>query len=174
MDLIVDLPPLNLYDPELPIYTTIQPLPSAKTGPHAGITRSLVSHGCIINGVVRNSVLSPGVYVEAGAQVLDSIIFDDTVIAPYVTIHRSIVDKQCWVGAGAHIGFGDDWTPNREEPTHLNTGITLVGKGAKIPADTKVGRNCKIDCWVEPEDFPGNFIPSGTTVLRTRPRHFPA
>ena len=41
---------------------------------------SLLSNGCIIAGRVENSVLSPGVIVEAGAEVRNSILMNDTVI----------------------------------------------------------------------------------------------
>jgi glucose-1-phosphate adenylyltransferase len=78
MDLVIDLPPFNLYDPETGVRTLSVDMPPVKLGPRAQISRSLVSNGCIINGNVFNSVLSPHVYVEEGAHVIDSIVFDDT------------------------------------------------------------------------------------------------
>src|SRR4030043_314136 len=75
MDLVVDLPPFNLYDPESGVKTLSVDMPPVKVGPRAQINRSLVSNGCIINGSVVSYVLSPHVYVEEGAHVIDSIIF---------------------------------------------------------------------------------------------------
>ena len=170
MDLIVDLPPFNLYDPEVPIHSVDRDLPPAKMGPRASITRSLVSHGCIINGTVQNCVLSPGVYVEEEARVSDSVVFDDTFIGQGTVVHRAVLDKEADIGPWCQIGFGDDLTPNRSEPQNLHTGITLIGKGAQVPAGTKIGRNCKVACWAGPEDFPSDFIPSGESVEKKVPR----
>lgn len=172
MDLIVDLPDFNLYDPDTTVLTAGKWKPPVKTGPHATINRCLVSPGCIINGEVRNSVLSPGVYVEEGGKVIDSVVLHDTFVGRGALIERSILDKEVWVGPECHIGFGNDYTPNRDEPDHLDTGITLVGKGAIIPPGVKVGRNCRIGCWVEKGDFATDFIPSGDSVDRKTPRRF--
>ena len=165
MDLIIDLPPFNLYEPGSQVRTPSVDMPPVKLGPKAQVVRSLVSNGCIVNGSVFNSVLSPHVYVEAGAQVIDSIVFDDTIIAKDAVIHRSIIDKECHVAQGCCIGYGDDYSPNKDEPVYLNCGITVVGKGARLPPGLKVGRNCRIDSEVQESDFPTLFVPSGSSVV---------
>jgi glucose-1-phosphate adenylyltransferase len=164
MDLIVDLPPFNLYDPESEVRTLSVDMPPVKLGPKAQISRSLVSNGCIINGRVSNSVLSPHVYVEEGAHVMDSIIFHDTVIGRDAIVHRCIIDKECYIGPGCWVGCGDDYTPNKDEPEHLNCGITVIGKGARLPPGLRVGRNCKIDPGVKESDFSALSIPSGSSI----------
>ncbi len=164
MDLVVDLPQFNLYDPETEVRTLSVDMPPVKLGPRAQISRSLVSNGCIINGTVSNSVLSPHVYVEEGAHVMDSIIFHDTTIAQDAVVHHSIIDKECYVGSGCWIGCGDDYTPNKDEPDYLNVGITVIGKGARLPQGLRVGRNCKIDPGVRESDFSTLCIPSGSSV----------
>ncbi|MEW6142393.1 MAG: glucose-1-phosphate adenylyltransferase [Chloroflexota bacterium] len=170
MDLIVDLPDLNLYGPDFDLRTVPRNLPPVKLGPRSHVSRSLLSEGCIVNGQVENSVLSPGVYVEEGAEIRDSIVFDETTIDRDVVINRSIIDKQVWIGNGAQVGFGDDMTPSQEEPQILNSGITVVGKGAKVPKGTKIGRNCKIGCWIEEDDYVSDFIASGSSVDKKIPR----
>jgi glucose-1-phosphate adenylyltransferase len=165
MDLIVDLPPFNLYEPESQVRTPSVDMPPVKIGLKAQISRSLVSNGCIINGNVLNSVLSPHVYVEEGAQVIDSIVFDDTVIARDAVVHRAIIDKECYIAPGCCLGYGDDYSPNKEEPGNLSSGITIVGKGARLPAGLKVGRNCKIAPDVQESDFTSLFVPSGSSIL---------
>lgn len=172
MDLIADLPPLNLYDPELAIMTAEDSNPPVKSGPRSRISRSLVCNGCIINGEVRNSILSPGVYVEEDARVIDSVVFGDTVIGRGAVVEKAIVDEHSQVGAGCQLGLGDENTPNQEEPQRLNCGITVVGRGAKIPDGAKVGRNCKIGCWVEGGDFESDCVPSGGAVKRRNPKRF--
>jgi len=139
-------------------------MPPVKLGPEAQVSRSLVSHGCIINGKVLNSVLSPSVYVEEGAQVVDSIVLDDTTISQDAVVHYSIVDKQCYIAPGCCIGYGDDYTPNKDEPLYLNCGITVVGKGARLPLGLKVGRNCRINSGVRESDFATLLIPSGSSI----------
>jgi len=166
MDLIIDLPPFNLYEPESQVRTPSVDMPPVKLGPRAQISRSLVSNGCIINGTVLNSVLSPHVYVEEGAQVVDSIVFDDTIISRDAIVHRSILDKECYVAPGCRIGHGDDYTPNKDEPLYLNCGITVIGKGARLPPELKVGRNCRIDPQVQERDFSTLVVPSGSSVSR--------
>ena len=173
MDLIVDLPDLNLYDPAAGIRTIHRGKPPAKMGPNAKVERSLVSNGAIINGRVERSIIFPGVFVEDDAVVTESIIFDDTSVGRGSIVDRAIVDKQVWLGPGCCIGCGDDMTPNKEEPDNLNSGITIVGKGARIPGDIKVGRNCKIYCWVDDTDFPSKDIPSGDSVASKTPRRHP-
>ncbi|MFU8795778.1 MAG: glucose-1-phosphate adenylyltransferase subunit GlgD [Dehalococcoidia bacterium] len=168
MDLIVDLPPFNLYEPENQVRTPSVDMPPVKIGLTAAISRSLVSNGCIINGSVLNSVLSPHVYVEEGARVVDSIVFDDTVIAKDAVVHRAIIDKQCYIASGCRLGNGDDYAPNRDEPANLNCGITVVGKGARLPAGLVVGRNCRIDPDVQEADFPELSVPSGSSVSRKK------
>lgn len=170
MDLMVDLPELNLYDPETGIRTVYQNMPPVKLGPRAEVGRGLVSNGAIINGRVANSVISPRVFVEENAMVKDSIVFEDVTVGKGAIVDRSIVDKQVWISPGCHIGYGDDCTANEEEPEYLNSGITVVGKGAKIPGDVKIGRNCKIGCWVEDTDFTSQSVPSGGTVAKRSSR----
>ena len=170
MDLVVDLPDLNLYDSGSEIRTVYQDKPPAKIGPTARISKSLLSNGAIINGTVENSVISPGVFVEDDAVVRGSIILDDTTVGKRAIVDRSIIDKQVWISPGCYIGHGDDFAPNKEEPDNLNTGITVVGKGARIPGDVKIGRNCRIGCWVEGSDFPSKIVNSGESLASKTPR----
>ncbi len=124
----------------------------------------MVSHGCVIHGTVIHSVLSPGVVVEAGAEVRDSIVMFDTLVEAGAVLDRAIVDKDCVIGHGAVVGEGDDLRPNRNEPERLYAGLTLVGKRATIPPGVHVGRNCRIDPGAGPADFARRRIRSGETV----------
>lgn len=172
MDLIVDLPDLNLYNPENEIRTVAQGFPPVKLGPNAQISRALICNGAIINGTVIESIISPRVFIEEDAVVRNSIVFEDVTIGRGSIIEKSIIDKQVWVSRGCHVGLGHDYTPNKEEPDHLNTGITLVGKGTRIPSDVMIGRNCKIEPWVEASDFASKTLPSGETVKSKSPRRY--
>ena len=153
-----------------PIRTKEETRPPAMIYDTADITNSLISEGCIIKGHVEHSVLSPGVMIAKGAIVRDSIIMPNSMVGQDSVIDYSILDKEVLVEADCHIGFGDDFEVNQKEPKVLNTGITIVGKGAKIGPGTRIGRNCIIYGSVDKDDFPGNEIQSGETIKPKRRR----
>jgi len=164
MSLLEDNPAFDLYDRSWVIHTLSEERPPAHVHGNCQVARSLISHGCIIKGQVESSVLSPGVVVEEGAVVRDSIILFDTVIGAGSVIDHSIVDKEVTIGKGCKIGHGNDMTPNKQEPTRLDTGITLVGKRSCLPDNLTVGRNCKIGTDLRPQDFTTDTLASGETV----------
>jgi hypothetical protein len=55
-------------------------------------------------------------------------------------------------------------TPNKQEPSRLDTGITLVGKRSSLPDNLTVGRNCKIGTDLRAQDFTTDTLASGETV----------
>ncbi len=164
MELLADRPAFDLHDRSWVIHTRSEERPPAHIRSGAQIVSSLISHGCIIKGRIERSVLSPGVVVEENAVVRDSIVLFDTIIGAGSLIDRVILDKEAVIGKNCQIGYGDDMTPNRLEPTRLNTGITLIGKRAHLPDNLKVGRNCKIGTDLRPEDFPTDTLASGETI----------
>jgi glucose-1-phosphate adenylyltransferase len=165
MALLDDDPELDLYDKDWVIHTRSEERAPAKVGPTAQVHRSLISHGCMIAGTVVNSVLSPGVRVDVGAVVRDSIVMFDCVIRSGAVVDRAILDKEVVVGPGAYIGDGPiDDRPNAKEPGRLNTGITVVGKRAVIPRGVRIGRNVKVAAAVRSSDFPGRHVRSGDSV----------
>jgi len=164
MDLLVDLPELDLYNPETAVHTRPTYLPPAKLGPRAFVSRSLVNEGDIINGHVEHSVLSPGVYIEDGAVVRDSILFDDCHVERGAVIERAILDKGVFVAGGCHVGAGDDYRANVVRPDLLWSGMTLIGKRATLPVGLSVGRNCIIGPNVRAEDLPEPWVESGETI----------
>ena len=174
MALLADQPELDLYDKEWLIHTRSEERAPAKIGPTAQVHRSLISHGCVINGTVVNSVLSPGVRVDVGAVVRDSIVMFDSVIRSGAVVDRSILDKEVVVGQGAIVGDGSDFdTPNKQEPGRLNTGITVVGKRSLIPRSVRIGRNVKIAGEVRTTDFVGRIVRTGASVERMVERRRP-
>jgi glucose-1-phosphate adenylyltransferase len=165
MALLQDDAELDLYDPEWVIHTRSEERAPAKVGPTAQVHRSLISHGCIINGTVVNSVLSPGVKVDVGAVVRDSIVMFDSHIKSGSVVDRAILDKEVVVGQGAIVGSGPfDDRPNKQEPTRLNAGITVVGKRAVVPRGTRVGRNVRVAADVRISDFSKKNVKSGESI----------
>ena len=159
--------PLRLYDREWTIHTRSYERPPAKTGPQARVIQSMICNGCVVRGHVERSVLSPAVYVSPGAIVRDSVVMNGTWIGPGAVLDHVIVDKDVVVGSGAHVGWGKDTkTPNKVWGDLLRAGITMVGKGAHIPSNIRIGRNVLINTDVDEDAFAkfGDTVPSGETV----------
>ncbi len=158
-------PPLDLYNDHWPILTKSEERPPAKLGPQAKVVSSLISNGCIVRGLVINSVLSPGVYVSPGAVVKDSIVMNDTWVGPGALIDKSVIDKQVVVGAGAVVGTGDESVANEQMSDKLSFGITVVGKRAFIPEGSQIGRNVLINSGRDEAAFPPDkIVADGKTV----------
>lgn len=123
------------------------------------VDSSMIASGCVIEGTVINSVLSPGVHVKKGAVVTNSVIFYDSVIEEGALVDLVICDKRVQIGAGAIVGCGDDTTvANKQFPKHLYTGISLVGKGARIPDGARIGRNCIINFGSQESTFSDQLV----------------
>jgi glucose-1-phosphate adenylyltransferase len=90
-------------------------------GPSALIEDSLIYSGCSINGTVKHSVLFPGVKVDFGATVEDSILLSSTMIKQDAVVRKTIADEDTTVGVGTRIGEAD--TEN----------ICVIGKGTRLP-----------------------------------------
>jgi len=132
MDLVGVDPLFNLYGERWPLRTYQRPLPPSKCVLGGSTSDSIVSDGCIISGgIVRNSILSPGVVVERDAIVVESIIFDDVIIEPHARMRRAIIDKEARIQSGASIGY-DQEADKRRGCTISETGIVVVPKGADI------------------------------------------
>jgi len=145
--------------------TDIADRPPARFAAGSNVKNSMIAAGCVIEGEVVNSVLSPGVRVAAGASVRDSILFHDCTVGSGAMLDLAILDKNVRVGAGAVIGQGEDKsTANLSFPKHLYTGITLVGKEAEVPAGAVIGRNCIIAPLARAEDYPALEIRTGESV----------
>lgn len=115
--------------------------PPAYTGPRAQIEQSMISPGCRIEGRVSESVLSPGVVVSEGAVVHRSILMHDTFIGPGTILDRVILDKEVTVGRESVVGGQGEDRVNQLYPKHIDTGITVIGKGAQLPDLVRVGKN---------------------------------
>jgi glucose-1-phosphate adenylyltransferase len=167
---LLEMSPSPLFSIDWPTRTKEEERPPAIVSETANVIDSLISNGCVIEGRVEHSVLSPGVMVLEDAVVKDSIIMSDSVVGPHSVVDHSILDKEVVVEAGCHLGFGNDFRANDKEPKVVNTGITIVGKKAKIPPAVKIGRNCVICCGVGEDDFLTSEIQSGETIEPKRRR----
>ncbi|MFH1169458.1 MAG: glucose-1-phosphate adenylyltransferase subunit GlgD [Chloroflexota bacterium] len=167
---LLEMFPDFLAEAGWPIRTSEIDRPPAIISENARVMGSMVANGCVIEGCVEHSVLSPGVKVARGATVRKSVIMDDSTVGSDSIIDRSILDKGVVVKENCYVGFGDDLQPNRKTPRVLNTGITIIGKRAEIPAGARIGRNCIIYSNVTASEFSTLEIPSGETIRSRRRR----
>ena len=160
LELVSTEPRFMLYDQRWPILTRDEERPPVRLREGARVEDSLVANGCRVAGTVRRSVLFPGVTVERGAEVVESVVLSDVVIEPGARVERAILDKYARVGESALVGHG-------EAPAGGNEwleGLTLVGKEAVIPAGARVGRSVVIGVGGGPRDFESGEIAAGTVV----------
>ncbi len=125
------------------------------------VKNSVISEGCVIHGSVINSVLSPGVNVEKGAVVRDSIVLHDSLIQANAALNQVICDKDVIVSEDAEIGGLGAEVPSREYGELLADGFTLIGRGVNIPARTRIAANTAIYSTVRSI---ANNIPAGSTL----------
>ena len=127
MDLIGDVPVLNLRDNKFRIYSKNQARAPQYVGPNAKMVNSMISEGCKINGTVVNSILSGGVVIEEGAEVYDSVIMDDVVIRSGAGVYTAIVDSDTEVLSCATVGTkGAD-----------SSQIQVIAKGTVVKPEAK-------------------------------------
>ena len=120
MELLTETPAFALNDPYWPIMTAGLQRPPARIERAAKLDASLVAAGAVVRGRVARSVIGPGVVIEEGATVRDSILFHDSYVASGASIVRAIVDERVRVDAGAAVGGADE--------------ITVVGAGKTVQA----------------------------------------
>ena len=139
--------------------------PPACILPGARVVNSAVAPGCVISGEVKGSVLSPGVVIEPGASVHNSVLMHDTVVGRGARVFRVVADKKVRIGDRSEVGPGDPSVPNAEFPSHLSSGITLVGKWAEIPEGSRVGSNCIVAPGFKAGSWPGDrTVKDGETL----------
>jgi glucose-1-phosphate adenylyltransferase len=157
-------PQLDLYDPSWKIYTKSEDLTPVKVGTNATIKTSLVSNGCIIDGVVNNSVLSPGVIVGEGSTIKNSVILNDVIIGKNCKIEDTIIDKNTVIGDNSTIGTGDKSIANKDKPKLLSSGLNVIGKKLILPEGLVVERNVRIFSSPNPKEIKDKHIHAGETI----------
>ena len=98
----------RLIKSERPVYTKDRADAPAKYGFNSSVKNSLVANGCVIEGVVENSILFRGVKVEKGAVVRNSILMQDSVVGKNSTVSNIVTDKNVTVGEGLTVSSADN------------------------------------------------------------------
>jgi len=137
MDLCAVHPVFNLYNDQWPILTLASAQPPAKfvhdDGDRLGrAVNSMVSNGVIISsGLVRNSVLSPGVRVDGRSRVDRAVILNNSRVSRRAVVEHAILEKNVVILEGAKVGVDKEHDRARGL-TVSPGGVTVVGKGQRV------------------------------------------
>ena len=104
MDLLGKDNDLDLDDSTWKIYTEDVTAMPQYVGPEASIKNAFITQGCLIKGEVLNSVLSTGVKIGEGAQVIDSVLLPNAVVEEGAIINRALVADGVHIGKDAVVG----------------------------------------------------------------------
>ena len=128
MELIRERPGFSL-DGASPVLTAERHLAASCIGRGSSIVNSLVSPGCVVKGRIRNSILSPQVWVDEGAVVRNSVIMGNTYIGRGSVVDGCILDEGVHIGEYCRLGLGEGAVAAFRD-------ITVLGKGVVIPSHT--------------------------------------
>ena len=120
---------LDLLESSWPIYARLPSEPPAFIGKDALVEHSVITQGCEVDGKVLNSVLSPAVRIEEGAEVQYSVLMPGVTVEKGAVVKYAILGENCHVAAGAKIGD----SPEVCDPDAW--GIAVLGPGTAIAAD---------------------------------------
>ncbi len=98
----------NLYDDSWPVGSRSPICPPAFVGENAKVTHSIVTEGGEVYGVVENSVLSPNVIVEEGAEVSYSVLMPGAVVKKGAVVKYAIIGENTLIDTGAKVGTEPD------------------------------------------------------------------
>ena len=146
-----------LSTPGWPIYTRGSNLPPARIAAGSRVVDSILGDGCVIEGEVSGSIISPGVRIDRGARVEGSIVFSYSRIGHGARVSKAIIDKHCSIGRDSIVGveIGGRAAVEREREiegmSRMNTKLAVLGKGAII----KRGETIPSGITIEPRYLPG-------------------
>ena len=107
MDLLDKNNELDLNDPTWKIYTEDATTLPQYIRPDAEIKEAFINQGCIIEGMVQNSVLFTGARVGAGAKIIDSVLMPGVEVAEGAVVQRALVADNVKIGREAVVGSAD-------------------------------------------------------------------
>lgn len=104
MDILNNADNFYIYDPLWRIYCRHYESMAQYIGPKAKLSNAMISEGSSISGAVKESVVSSGVYIHEGAEVVNSVIMKNAVIGKNAKVYNSIVAEDAIIGEGAIVG----------------------------------------------------------------------
>jgi len=127
---------INLYDDAWPIASRSPVCPPHYVGESAKVVHSIVTEGCEIDGYVDNSILSPNVVVEEGAEVAYSVLMPAAVVEKGAVGKYAIIGENTVVEAGAKVGAEPE---NEGAPSIATCGPNIrIHKNATVAAGAMI------------------------------------
>ncbi|PLV58995.1 glucose-1-phosphate adenylyltransferase [Thermotoga sp. KOL6] len=164
LELLLPIPPFNLYDPNWKFFTHSEEMPPAYVSSEAKTITALISEGAEIYGEVSNSVIFQGVKIGKGTTVRNSVIMTKTEIGENCYLENVIIAENVKVGNNVKIGVGED-AGSKLNPKIYTGLLTVVGMNSEIPDNMVIGKNCVIGVGVSSTDFKTQHLESGDYVL---------
>lgn len=125
---------VDVFDhPDRPVISHWPDRPAARVRGSGELRDTLLSPGADVAGLVVGSVLGPGVVVEKGAEVHDSVVMEDCVIRAGSVVRTTVLDERCEVRAKARVG---------EEPSRRvghDDDVVLVGRESTVSGTVAAG-----------------------------------
>lgn len=141
MDLLDEHSQLNLHDEDWRIYSLNPDLPPHYIAEGAKVERSLINEGAYIEGEVINSIVFPGVVIEKGSSVKDSIIMTYAKIGQNSYVDEAIIDEYTEIGDNCSIGY----EKYENEKSGTSPQITVIGEDLNIGSDYLIEKGEIID-----------------------------
>ncbi len=132
MDLLEDPAPIDLHDRRWRIYARNVGLPPHYVGKKGEVINSLITEGGIVNGKVTNSILSGGVEIEEGAEVIDSVLMPNAVVKKGAVVRRAIIGEHAVVSEDAQVG-------EKTGDIAVVGNNTVLSSGQKVAAGEQAG-----------------------------------
>ena len=107
MDLLNSHNELNLNDPTWKIYTEDSPALPQYIGPNANVDKAFITQGCVVEGEVKGSVLFTGCRVGEGARIIDSVLMPGVEVEAGAVVQRALVADNVKIGKEAKVGSAD-------------------------------------------------------------------
>jgi glucose-1-phosphate adenylyltransferase len=132
LDLASNLPALNLYDREWPIWTYQEQLPPAKfvpdeKGRHGETGNVLISGGCIVSGSdITEAVLFSNVRVHSCCTIRQAVVMPDTEIGRGCKLTKVVIDRGCRIPDGLVVG--EDAALDARRFLRTDHGVVLITK----------------------------------------------
>jgi glucose-1-phosphate adenylyltransferase len=129
--------PLFSLDGTKPVLTSYLNLPPPRIADQATVVNSLISPGCMIKGYVKDSILSPGVWVDERAEVWKSVVMSNVFIGYHSVVDMCVIDEGVNIGRLCYIGFGKSLLAE-------DCDIAVVGKGINVPSHSVIRRGDRV------------------------------
>ena len=100
MELLDAEPANDLYNMPHPIYTKVKDEIGTRYGAYASVRNVVMADGCLVDGIVEDSILFRGVTVERGAVVKNSILMQGVTVRAGASLDHVILDKNVTVNPG--------------------------------------------------------------------------